>query len=222
MVMSQLISLALHPVLLLVSIPLLVLALFTTAAAFSTLLFRVLLVYADLAAVLVKNYFFNHQPSKSPSRYPQAKAHHTAPLRGRRRSSSGEMQRFEGSRTPKSAESSGLGLYSAGTHRDFEGIGGWRIPNTEGDDVLWTTMNARLELPAYFEANRRYHRRSITSGAASAPIGSITSEQPQQQQRPTAGARFSGRTLREVSLANPHASKSTTELGTATSSKNFL
>lgn len=164
---SQLTSMALHPVLLLVSIPLIALAMFTTAAAFSMLLFRVLLVYADLAIVLIKTYLFNHQSSaKSTSRYRQAKAHHTAALYGRRRSSSGEMQRSEGSRTPKSAESIGLGLYSAGTQRDFEGIGGWRIPNTEGDDVLWTTMNARLELLASFDANRRHHRRSITSGAA--------------------------------------------------------
>ncbi|KAL8809808.1 MAG: hypothetical protein Q9200_003094 [Gallowayella weberi] len=55
--MAQIVSTLLYPLLLLVSIPLMGFALLTTAAALFTLLFRVLLLYADLAAS-TQYYFF--------------------------------------------------------------------------------------------------------------------------------------------------------------------
>ena len=52
--------------------------------------------------------------------------------------------------------------------RDFEGIGGWRVPGSDDDDILWTSMNSRLELPAIVDNNRKkrhHHQRSLTSGS---------------------------------------------------------
>lgn len=51
-----------------------------------------------------------------------------------------------------------------GITRDFEGVGGWRLDSGETDEeVLWTSINSRLELPA--DHGRRHHRRSLTSGS---------------------------------------------------------
>lgn len=76
--------------------------------------------------------------------------------------------------TPKVPESSsGLGIFSSGgmMERDFEGIGGWRVPGSDDDDILWTSMNSRLELPAIVDNNNRkkrhhHHQRSLTSGSS--------------------------------------------------------
>lgn len=71
-----------------------------------------------------------------------------------------------GSMTPKVPESSGLGIFgSGGVERDFEGVGGWRVPGSDDDDVLWTSMNSRLELPAILDERKRHHQRSLTSGS---------------------------------------------------------
>lgn len=212
--MSHLVSLLLYPLLLLVSVPLFVFAFFTTAVAFSTLLFRVLLVYADLAAALVKSQLLHHHaPTTESSPPPPTKGSRTsASLSRRRSSSSGESQIFGGSRTPRSAESSGFGIYSAGTmQRDFEGVGGWRIPNTEGEDILWTSMNARLELPAFSEGHHRHHRRTMTSGATSALVRPGFSEHQGGGISPS--VRCLGPVNREEYFLGRHASKSTTALG---------
>lgn len=212
--MSHLACVTLYPLLFLISIPLVVFAFLTTAAAFSTLLFRVLLVYADLAAVLIKTHLLQHHPPEPTL----PKRPHPSTSGERTRSSSGDSH---GSRTPKSAESSGLGIYSVGSlQRDFEGVGGWRIPNTEGDDVLWTSMNARLELPASADGHRRHHRRSITSGGRPAFVRSSWPEE--QHGMTTANARFAGPPRREDYFKNRHASKSTTELGTAAMSRGSI
>ena len=51
--------------------------------------------------------------------------------------------------------------------RDFEGVGGWRIPSPgqEDEDGLWTSMNSRLELPIAGDEKQRHHRRSYTGGS---------------------------------------------------------
>lgn len=70
--------------------------------------------------------------------------------------------------TPKVPESSGLGIFgSGGVERDFEGVGGWRVPGSDDDDILWTSMNSRLELPAILDEKKRHHQRSLTSGSIS-------------------------------------------------------
>lgn len=212
--MSQIIWVALYPFLLLFSIPLLIFAVLTTTAAATTLLFRVLLVYADLAAVLIKNQIAFHQQSKPMQSFCPSRGTSPASTRhDRRRSSSDERHTFGGSRTPKSTESSGLGIYSTGSmQRDFEGVGGWRIPNTEGEDILWTSINARLELPAFGEPRHRHHRRSITSGGTPSSVRARASAL-HEGESPTSG-RSLGTTSPQGYFISRHASKSTTALGT--------
>lgn len=204
--MSHLVSILLYPLLLLVTAPLLVFALFTTVAASVTLLFRVLLVYADLAAALVKSQLLYNHPSTSTSPHALAKSSRASGQSSRRQSS--------GSR---SAESTGLGIYSAGTmHRDFEGVGGWRIPNTEGEDILWTSMNARLELPAFTDGHFRHHRRAMTSVGLSATARTPMPFQHQGKTSPM--ARPSDMMSQEEYFVSRHASESNTALGITGSS----
>lgn len=208
--MTQLLYIVLYPLLFFVSIPLVALAFFTTFAASSTLLFRVLLVYADLAAVLIKNQFLHPQSSKSPLS-PLSPRPELSGQCGRTRSSSGDSHV---SRTPRSVESSGLGIYSAGSmQRDFEGVGGWRFPNTESEDILWTSMNARLELPALAEGRNRHHRRSITSSGTPPPSSRFGLSEHYEGRAPTS-ARSLGTTSPEEYFVARHSSGSTTALAT--------
>lgn len=191
-------------------------AFLTTSAASSTLLFRVLMVYADLAAALIKNQFLQPQSSKlpvSPRSGPDARVSRQS---GRTRSSSGDSHI---SRTPKSVESRGLGIYSTGSmQRDFEGVGGWRIPNTEIEDILWTSMNARLELPAFAEGRNRHHRRSITSSGTPAAASRFGSFEHHEGRAPKS-VRSLGTTSPEEYFVTRPTSKSTTALATANLSK---
>ncbi|KAL9615431.1 MAG: hypothetical protein Q9167_000109 [Letrouitia subvulpina] len=162
----------LTPFLLIVSVPLSIFAFFTTTFAFSTLFFRVCLVYAELAAVLLHNHF-------------TAQTSHSAFGDDNGESSTQSTRTLATGKTPnpqisppKTRESSGLASHHEHPGRDYEGIGGWAIPSSEQDDVLWTTMNSRLELPAAkSESRQRHHRRSITSGSDSGvalrPVASL-------------------------------------------------
>lgn len=172
--MSSVLHIALAPTLLILSLPLLALAFITTTLAFSTLFIRVALVYAELAAVLLQNYFSPPQPTStySPPQAPKAPSKSPLPRRTSdrksRRSSTGSGQSNGGSTTPRAPETSGLGIYSGGgVTRDFEGVGGWRIPSPGGEDEdgLWTNMNSRLELPIAGDERQRHHRRSYTGGS---------------------------------------------------------
>lgn len=193
----------------LIAVPLLLFAFFTTVAASLTLLFRVLLVYADLAAVLIKSQLLHHHTSISTSPHARGKSSRASGPPSRRRSSGS-----------KSVESIGLGIYSAGTmHRDFEGVGGWRIPNTDGEDILWTSMNARLELSACSDGHFRHHRRAITSGAASAMSRTVMPEQHHGRIFPT--TRSSDTLNQEEYFVSRHTSKSTSALSITGSSRSL-
>lgn len=207
--MFSVVWVALYPLLLWFSIPLTVFALLTTTAAFSTLLLRVLLVYADLATILVKT-LFSHPPSpESTSSLWPTKVGPNCSRRKSSASSSSDPPTFGGSRTPRSAESSGLGIYGAGSmQRDFEGVGGWR----EGEDALWTSMNARLELPSLAEEQHRHHRRSLTSGGTPSTMRTKALEQYSGEMPMT--ARSLGTTSPPEDFLSRHASKSTTVLST--------
>ncbi|KAL8996337.1 MAG: hypothetical protein Q9169_004137 [Polycauliona sp. 2 TL-2023] len=209
--MSRLVSTLLYPLLLLITAPLLLFAIFSTFAASATLLCRVLLVYADLAVVLVKSQLlYHHQPSTT-STVPPSQAKNARPSRppSRRRSSHSKFN-----------ECSGLAIYSAGTmERDFEGVGGWRIPNTEGEDFLWTSMNARLELPAFTDGHFRHHRRARTSGGgSSAAIATPMADQHQGRISPLTRPSGVGQ---EEYFNRRHVSKSTTALGISGSSQSL-
>lgn len=173
--MRNTLHLLLAPLLLLISFPLLAFAILTTTLALSTLFIRVALIYAEIGGVLLQNYF---SPPRSPSPYTSPKASAKPPTkspprrtsdRKSRRSSTGSGQSNGGSTIPRAPETSGLGIYSGGgATRDFEGVGGWRIPSAgqEDEDGLWTNMNSRLELPIAADERQRHHRRSFTGGSS--------------------------------------------------------
>jgi hypothetical protein len=58
--------------------------------------------------------------------------------------------------------------------RDFEGVGGWRVPGDDDEEALWMGINSRLQLPA--ETPTRRHARSLTGGASPAQRWSAGSE----------------------------------------------
>ncbi len=158
------------PTLLVISVPLTLFATLTTMLAFSTLFIRALVVYAELAAALIQSRFTSSVASKSN----QVSADASSARRGSRhirrsksrRSSVASQSSNGGSVTPKFPESSGLGIYSGGgVARDFEGVGGWRLPGSDDEDTAWANLNSRLELPAIVDGHERHHHRSRTSGS---------------------------------------------------------
>lgn len=121
--MPSLFYILLSPLLLLISIPLSLFAAITTTLAFSTLFFRALLVYAELAAVLIQNQFISQHANKTtlaPTRAPSAVAEGKQPRHKSRRSSADS-----GSNGGSTVLETGLGNCSrGGLVRDFEGVGG--------------------------------------------------------------------------------------------------
>ena len=172
------------PFLFVVTIPLAVFAGLTTLFAFSVLIFRVAIVYLDIAISLVPQSIVGFKPRRyrpprqrlqlqqqpgrflAPRQSPSAISLQSAtpsptltPGRRRRRRPSSASVVSNGSTTPIGEGS--LGLFpSLGPERDFEGVGGWRV----GDDDIWTTINSRLELP-----DRRHHHRTASGGTVTTP-----------------------------------------------------
>src|SRR5579862_3393926 len=162
----DLLSLFLLPLLLLLSVPFAVFAAFTTAIALSALTLRALIVYVELAIVVIHNYVFLRPPSQ-PSRRPRTPSGRDSAYKRRKRRGSGGST-DQGLVAAVDQDAGGYVLASSvGMERDFEGVGGWSLlgPN---EDTLWTSMNSRLELSAG-ERQRRY-RRSLT--ASGIPSGS--------------------------------------------------
>ena len=155
--MPGFLSLVTGPVLLLVSVPLATFAVLTTTIAFWILLFRVVLVYIALGSALLRAYISpasSEQPVDLPPR---------SPLRERamqfQRSSKADS--VGGAETPKrrpTKSESFASLVGPGSHRDFEGVGGWREAGDDEEEALWMGMNRRLELPS--DTIRRHHRSS--------------------------------------------------------------
>lgn len=216
--MSTWTLLLISPLLWSITIPLVIFAAFTTSLAFTTLLLRALVVYVELAAALIQNHF---APEKAPngSIIPAKLAiSHSGSKHTRRKSRRGSAASgsSNGSVTPRERRpSSGLGVYGGqGVARDFEGVGGWRIPSPNDDDP-WLNMNSRLELPTMMDGGRRNHHRSRTSGSlASIPIP--TKSPPTQSFRP------SGTASPEEYFSHRISSKSTTALDAANIGKALL
>ncbi|PQE29022.1 hypothetical protein CJF30_00004053 [Rutstroemia sp. NJR-2017a BBW] len=163
------------PFLCVFTFPLAIFASITTTFAFGLLLFRVTVVYVELALAVIPYYLLGPKTShKIISRCRPAPASSTIPVarRRKRRGSASSNHSATGSITPvprlRGSESA-LGLsQSIGPARDYEGVGGWRMDNSgSDDDALWTNMNSRLELPA--NHGRRHHQRSLTSGSLPSP-----------------------------------------------------
>ncbi|KAH7128590.1 hypothetical protein B0J11DRAFT_274738 [Dendryphion nanum] len=156
------------PLLLLISIPLALFAFITTAIAIITLAVRVSIVYFELGIALIHAYLFppsqKHAPKlPSPDR--------VSPNRARtRRSSIVSTTSSQDTTVPHSQSrlhnKSGSFVSLIGTSeitRDFEGVGGWRVPADEEEEALWMGINSRLELPAVMP--KRKHQRSLTGGS---------------------------------------------------------
>lgn len=152
--MPSLLNLLGIPILLLVSLPLAIFAAFTTSLAFTTLLLRVLVVYVELGLALLQAAI---SPSTSTTQGFSALNLSQSPLREVRVTS----RRSSTTGTPPKKTSSFASLAGSGTNRDYEGVGGWRLPGKEEEEDVWQNMNSRLELPA----TPRRHRRSLTGGS---------------------------------------------------------
>ena len=177
--MFSMITILITPPLLLFAIPLFLFALLTTFSACLVLGLRVSIVYVELFVSVVQNLL---SPSRTLAPYLRKKistpliepatlslsssqldwmqpSSPTRTTRSLRRtsstitSSSGPSSR-SGNTTPK-ALSFGSGDTTNPFNRDYEGVGGWRMPATteeaaedeEREEELWTGMNKRLELP---------------------------------------------------------------------------
>lgn len=164
--MTNSFSLVLSFVLFLISLPLAIFAAFTTSIAFSTLFFRALVVYAELAAVLLRNQFPVKHLSEivASDRTSTLSTNDEKEFREKSRRTSASSG---GSTDPKTPEAGGFGIYgTGGIERDFEGVGGWKS-DSDDDDVPWASISSRLELPAIVDERKRNHRRSLTSGSLS-------------------------------------------------------
>lgn len=211
------------PLLLLVSIQLTIFATLTTTLAFSTLFFRALLVYAELAAALIQDQFSGHTPSKSTTFSDKTIDEEKCSRRKSRRGSIVSGSSNGGSITPKAPETTGFGVYSGGgVSRDFEGVGGWRIPQSDGEDELWISLNSRLELPTVGDERRRNHHRARTSGSFGT-YGPFTKGPGHSRAGTPTGSIYAARSNSpEEYFAYPTISKSTIALDTANIGKTLL
>ncbi len=153
------------PFLFVFTIPIAILASITTTLAFSILIFRVLLVYIELAFAVIPFWIFGLKQSGQVLRGSKAfSSPPSVPARRRkRRGSTNSSLSATGTITPIPGDAMRFNQ-SIGATRDFEGVGGWRLDNpSDDDDSLWTKINSRLELPA--DHGRRHHHRSPTSGS---------------------------------------------------------
>lgn len=169
------------PSLVLITLPLAILATITTTLAFSVLFLRAIVVYLDIAVSFVPQSLTG--PSSSSAQQ-QAQAQRARTLRlaqsppppplvlSSPHSSTRSLHPRRRRRSSASVVSApiserGLGLIpSVGAERDFEGIGGWRRANGQGqsddeDELAWTTVNPPLQLQL-----PRHHART-----ASGPSG---------------------------------------------------
>ena len=144
------------PLLLLFSLPLVVFAIITTSLAFWLLLSRAAAVYYELLVALLQAYI--NPPSTSAVSLPPSPTKQRSP-RSRDGCSPDLLKRTN----PKSQRSATLA--TSNPLRDFEGVGGWRLPEDDGlDEALWMGMNSRLELPT--AAIRRQQRSYTPSSPA--------------------------------------------------------
>jgi hypothetical protein len=158
------------PLLVLISIPLAILATVTTTIAITALTIRVSIVYFELALALIHSYLFP-PPSKPVPQRPSTVRKSPPRARNRRNSVASNSSSHDVAGTPsyppRLHSKSGSFVSLVGTSeitRDFEGVGGWRVPGDGDEEALWMGMNSRLELPAVLPKQRN-HRRSATGGS---------------------------------------------------------
>ncbi|MCJ1349967.1 hypothetical protein MMC31_008210 [Peltigera leucophlebia] len=164
---TDLILITLAPALILFSLPLTIFAAITTTLAISTLFLRALIAYVELAAflartkvALISSQLISHTRSSSPSAFTTSSSAEDPPIissNGLDRSDSRKLKlshrasiASNGPLTPRPfgesnmSGSGGGGIYgrnSAGVfgQRDFEGVGGWGMEDSDDEDrVPWT------------------------------------------------------------------------------------
>jgi hypothetical protein len=175
-------------ILLSVSVPLAFFAVVTTSIAVSLLSFRALAVYCRLAIAIIGAWLSPSTSKPVPRR--------RSPLipSSARQSPTRQRQHHRRTSTASTTSSQDTALYSAHTSRilkhknnsltaligtseltrDFEGVGGWRVPGDDDEEALWMGINSRLRLPA--ETPTRRHARSLTGGASPGQRWSAGSE----------------------------------------------
>ncbi|MCJ1229480.1 hypothetical protein MMC12_006147 [Toensbergia leucococca] len=231
--MSNVTDTLLSPILLLISVPLLLFALLTTSLAFTTLGFRLLLINLEFLAVIIQDVLLGQSVTKTtipPSDTLTFSAEDKNSRRISRRSSTSSTLSFGGGQ--KVPDSIGFGVYGgAGPERDYEGIGGWKIPGPDEDEAPWTSMNSRLELLTGTGERHRRHRRSLTSSSLTAAIleswipktpDSIPRSPVSSRARTPTSSRTVGTMGMEDYFLNRTASKSTTALDAASAEKYTL
>lgn len=194
----------LFPFILTFSIPLVFLASITTTLALTVLSFRVLLVYIELAFVVIPYYLLGLRGPEVDSIYAAQFSQPSSPTstRRRRRSSTGSSLSAESLQA--SHEIASLGQQSSvGATRDFEGVGGWKLDGEKEEDMLWLTMNPRVELTS--DPVRR-HRRSFTGGSVQGRVARSYSPETKMQAN-TPKARTSPTYVGEQGGASPRSLK---------------
>lgn len=203
------------------AIPFILLAAITTTLAFFTLFVRVLIIYTELAVVLMKTHSVIPLKSNCAAvRQDSTPSHKDGKesYRKSRRSSFASSHSNGGSLTPKFLESNALRAFSGiGIDRDFEGVGGWKDQGSrDDDDCSWASMNSRLELPAISTA--RHHRRSLTFGSVGStpwttryavPFGARTPGKPNSADMTSVEGYFSNHAA--LGLMTPNGAPATDE-----------
>ena len=157
------------PALIIVSIPLVTFAIFTTAIAFTTLFIRLAVVYAELALALIRSYFVRDNISEKTLSIHTPPSPRSPYHRRRRSSAVSTSSSQELLRNPPDKSDSYISLLGAGAPgRDYEGVGGWRDLVDDQEESLWLGMNRRLELPMSVSDRQRRHQRSLTGGSGGA------------------------------------------------------
>ncbi|KAM0275946.1 hypothetical protein ACHAQH_007247 [Verticillium albo-atrum] len=211
------------PFLFLFTVPLAIFAGLTTTVAFSVLLFRVVLVYLDLALTLLPSYLnlrrlphqrMGHQAvpaAKTPATLSTSSSRSVSPVQTttsrtlsftrtphRRPRSRRPSTSHGGATTPDTPTTLSL-LPSTGLDRDFEGIGGWRLGSSTDDD-RWTMINSRLELPDH----QRHHHRSPSGGT---DVGFLMMKGPRSRNRSGSPETVVGGAASKAPPASPNSSR---------------
>jgi hypothetical protein len=170
-------------VLMSISIPLTIFAVVTTSIAISLLSFRALIVYFQLAVAVI-GAWLSPSPAKHTTRRnpPTTSFKRLSPTRQRHRRSNtvstvSSLDDPAPAQIPRIAHKNNSLTALIGTSeltRDFEGVGGWRVPGDDDEEALWMGINSRLQLPA--ETPTRRHKRSLTGGASPSQRWSFSPE----------------------------------------------
>jgi len=158
-------SLVLTPILLAAVLPLMGFALLTTWIAFAALYVRALIVYVELAVILLRNYMSSTPEGRLKTKSTVSAVGTNTPKKRRKsqgsaRSSQSDLSIYGHGDVPKSP----FPYSSLGYQRDFESVGGYNFVDDEEDEGQWIQLNSSLELPTPIPGQTRgKHVRANTA-----------------------------------------------------------